>query len=279
MKESAYQAYLRSQNFNDESIAQIDLVKHYLLIGQFNHGLSHSTAWMLHRKNREIAWKTLQKQSRDPNLVSIVIPGYNEIELTEQCLKPIALNTFGVRYEIILVDNGSTEEIKQALVALIERYNNAHLLRFEKNWNFALGCNFGFAKAKGQTVVFLNNDTQVQPNWLKPLVETLHHNPVFAAQSLLLYPDQTIQCMGVVFSEQSTLGYPIYQGLTQRAAKAEAPRIFQAITGACFAIQTESFAEHEGFDPIYINGQEDIDLCLRVGQATNQKRTMYQRVS
>jgi GT2 family glycosyltransferase len=120
----------------------------------------------------------------------------------------------------------------------------------------------GFAAGQGEFVVFLNNDTTVTPHWLPPLVQALRQPGVAAVQPKLLYPDGTIQCIGVVFSAKSPLGYPIYASKKPSAPWAHSSRAFQAVTDACMALRARDFAELHGFDPLYINGQEDIDLCL-----------------
>lgn len=101
-------------------------------------------------------------------------------------------------------------------------------------------------------------------------MEALNQQAIYAAQPLLLYPDGSVQCMGVVFSDKSNLGYPIYRGMQPEECQADKSRQFQAITAACMAIRSELFAEVQGFDPIYINGQEDIDFCLNLHQRTHQ---------
>jgi GT2 family glycosyltransferase len=83
------------------------------------------------------------------------------------------------------------------------------------------------------------------------------------AQPKLFCPDGSIQCIGVIFSEKSPLGYPIYAGLQPEPHWANRSRADQVATGACMALRASDFADLEDFEPIYINGQEDIDLCLR----------------
>ncbi|WP_350006874.1 glycosyltransferase [Vibrio metschnikovii] len=266
-----YQDFLLSNGFEPSIIKKIDLIKHYWLIGQFSRGRKYALAWDLHCQNSHITWQKLVDKQRVKDLISIVIPVYGQLELTKLCVQSLHEYTQEYNYEVILVDNGSDSMTTNGLVTLTHQYSKLRLIKQAENKNFALGSNLGFAEAKGEYSVFLNNDTQVTSGWLAPLIARIKQDDVYAAQPQLLYPDGTIQCIGVVFSEHSNLGYPIYQGLEPEHCNAQRPREFQAITAACMAIKSQLFAQIKGFDPIYINGQEDIDLCLRLKALTKKK--------
>lgn len=211
-----------------------------------------------------IDWPAQQSKQRHSKLVSIIIPIYNQPELTAACVASLYQHTDTKSFELILVDNGSDRLTQALLQELTHRHPNVRQLRNPENRNFATGCNQGFAASQGDFVVFLNNDTTVTQGWLPPLVEALHRPDVAAVQPKLLYPDGTIQCIGVVFSAKSPLGYPIYAGMQPKHPWANHSRRYQAVTGACMGLRAHDFAKLQGFDPIYINGQEDIDLCLRL---------------
>jgi len=213
-----------------------------------------------------IDWPAQRGKLRQAELVSIVIPIYNQPELTAACIASLYRHTATECFELILVDNGSDTPTQTLLQRLAREHHNLRLLCNTENLNFALGCNLGFAASQGAIVVFLNNDTTVTPHWLPPLVEALHRSDIAVVQPKLLYPDGSIQCIGVVFSEKSPLGYPIYAGMKPDNPWANRSRALQAVTGACMALRAGDFAELHGFDSIYINGQEDIDLCLRLNQ-------------
>lgn len=217
-----------------------------------------------------VDWATQYSKSRQAGLVSIIIPIFNQPELTAACVSSLYQHTDNDHFELVLVDNGSDVPTQTLLHRLANKHRNLRLLRNSENLNFAHGCNLGFTASKGAIVVFLNNDTTVTPHWLPPLVDALRRSDVAAVQPKLLYPDGTIQCIGVVFSSKSPLGYPIYAGMSPQAPWALRSRKFQAVTGACMALRASDFAAMHGLDPIYINGQEDIDLCLRLNQHYNK---------
>jgi len=220
----------------------------------------------VHQSATFIDWAAQRNKPRQPDHVSIIIPIYNQQELTAACIASLYQHTAVEHFELILVDNGSDTQTQCLLKDLASKHPNLHLLRNAENLNFAFGCNLGFAASKGEFVIFLNNDTIVTAQWLTPLIDALRRPDIAAVQPKLLYPDGNIQCIGVVFSAKSPLGYPIYAGMQPDHPWAYRSRAFQAVTGACMGLRADDFAALQGFDPIYINGQEDIDLCLRLNK-------------
>lgn len=211
-------------------------------------------------------WHALQSgtAARERDLVSIVIPVHGQPDLTAACLSSLYEIDAGCRFELVLVDNGSDHATSALLERCVSDHPNARLVRNWENLNFALGCNFGFATSKGGIVVFLNNDTRVQAGWLRALASPLSDAAVGAVQPKLLFPDGTIQTFGTVVGERSCIPYELYRGLPGNAPHLAKPRTVSMISGACLAIRAEDFAALHGFDPIFINGQEDNDLCLRL---------------
>lgn len=203
--------------------------------------------------------------SRDSSLASIVIPVYSLKELTEKCLQSLFTVDAGYPFELIVVDNGSDGETVAMLDSWAARRSEISIVRNWENLNFALGCDLGFSASRGSIVVFLNNDTMVTPGWLKPLAMALHDDRIGAVQPKLLYPDGTVQSFGTVLGPHGVIPYPLYRGQPGDAPQVSRRRELQMITGACMAMRAADFAHLHGFDPMFINGQEDSDLCLRLG--------------
>jgi len=216
-----------------------------------------------------IDWDKENKRQRIKGLSSIIVPVYGQGDLTKSCVEAIHQNTEG-EFELVIVDNGSDAATKRVIAELAKKYPNTIVHSNPENLQFALGSNVGFTKSSGEYLIFLNNDTEVKPGWLKPLIQSLQLPAAAAAQPKLLYPDGSVQCIGVVFSSHSPLGYPIYSGLSPAEPWANLSRPYQAITAACMAVRAKDFCAVNGFDPIYINGQEDIDLCLRLTKDSNK---------
>ena len=221
----------------------------------------------LWRYNREkLTWKDSIDCKRSRSLVSVIIPCFGNSELTITCLKSIKNARCSTDFELIIVDNGSpSKELTNLKLALPTiGLTKLRLIENLENQNFAVGCNIGAVNARGNLLIFLNNDTAVVDGWLDELISPLKHENIGAVQPKLLYPDGTIQCVGIVFSEKSPLGYPIYSGEPDEGAHVNTARIYQAITAACIALRAVDFFKLRGFDPIFVNGQEDVDLCFRL---------------
>lgn len=202
---------------------------------------------------------------------SIVIPVYNKWDLTRYCLKSIAEHTDTSKIEIIVVDNASTDATQKGCSFLGKQlFGDAfRYIRNGINRNFAGASNQGAEIARGEFIIFLNNDTEVQSGWYQPLINDFSTYPDIAATGpLLVYPDETpfgrtVQHLGVFISPSYSLGH-LYEGIPTASPLSRKRRFFQAITGACLAIRKSLFMETGEFDERFINGFEDVDLCARL---------------
>ncbi len=237
-------------------------------------------SWRFQVQNRYlIDWPALEARlpERDRDLVSIVIPVYGKFELTNGCLESLFRHRGTRRFEIVIVNNRS-DHATLANMALWElARDNVALVANATNLNFALGCNVGFARTRGDIVIFLNNDTLVTEGWLEPLVEELESGRVGAVQPKLLYPDGTVQSYGAVFSEAGLISHILYRGEPGDAPHVNRRRELQAIHGACLAVRAADVVRLRGFDPKYVNGQEDIDFCLRLTAETGKPMAVEPR--
>lgn len=242
---------------------------YYLQLEQFLPNCSQLEAFRILKYQRAtINWEEVSSRARVSGKVSIVIPVYNQSELTESCVNSIFRYSSSELLEVIAVDNGSDAMTKVKLEELTKKYELFKVVTLDKNQNFSFGCNIGFTKSNGEFVIFLNNDVEVSENWLEPLLEPVKSGEVFATQPLLLYPDGTIQSAGIGFNNSSCIGYSIYNGLPAAFAEKIHNKYFRAITAACMCISAINFSSVEGFSPVYVNGQEDIDLCLKLHNYT-----------
>ena len=194
---------------------------------------------------------------------SIIIPVWNKRELTEQCVSELARVTSGISYEVIIVDNHSTDGTADFLEQLS---GDIQIIRNSENLGFAKACNQGARAARGRFLIFLNNDTIPLSHWLTALVaEVTSHPEVGIVGSKLLYEDDTIQHAGVVFSREALMPYHPYRRVHRDHPAVNRRRIFQSVTAACMLIRREIFEAEGGFDETFQNGFEDVDLCLKVG--------------
>jgi GT2 family glycosyltransferase len=206
-------------------------------------------------------FEELEKTISGKPLCSIVIPVHNRVDLTRQCLDAVRQNTSEVSYEVVVVDDGSTDGTAEFLAGLEPPFRS---IANDGNLGFARSCNAGAWAADGQYILFLNNDTVPLPGWLPPMIRCMQERPeVGIVGSKLLYPeDDLIQHAGVAISPEKA-AYHIYRCLPADLPEVNRERECQAVTGACFLVRTSLFKELRGFDDVFRNGLEDIDFCLR----------------
>ena len=203
---------------------------------------------------------------------SIVIPVWNKVELTRQCLTALGPATEDVSFELIVVDNGSTDGTKEFLASL---GGDVRIITNQDNLGFAKACNQGAAAARGRCLVFLNNDTIPVAGWLRALVEEVDAHPdVAIVGSKLLYADRTVQHAGVAIDRSTLTPYHIYKRFADTHPAVNKRRELNVVTAACLLIRRNSFTDADGFDEGYVNGFEDADLCLKVRERNG--RIVYQ---
>lgn len=192
--------------------------------------------------------------------VSIIILNWNKLEYTKNCIASIEQNTSYPDYEIILFDNGSTEPGTEEFLSALKH----KVIRSPHNLGFAKGNNKAVDAADGDLLLFLNNDTITHKSWLEEMIKTLHEYPECGiVGSKLLYPDGTIQHIGVVLGRKGN-GYHPYKGCPADIPPAMATHECEAVTGACLLISKDVFGHVGGFDERYLHGSEDADICLKV---------------
>ena len=216
---------------------------------------------------RLVDWTALSSRAVSTDVVSVLVPTHHDWEMTELAVRRVVEHRDArVRVEVVVVDNGCPVVTSGVLSSLPERYDDVTLVRSPVNRGFALGNNLGLAAANGATVVFLNNDTEVQAGWLGPLLDALEDPDVLGAQSLLLYPTGSVQSAGVVFPRGGGIPHVLLQGFpTEDAAGLEHERL-HALTGAALAMRHSDVVALRGFDPVFRNGMEDVDICLRLAE-------------
>lgn len=191
---------------------------------------------------------------------SIIIPIFNQREYSQKCLESIFKYGSKYEFEIIVVDNGSTDGSGEYLAGLGDKVVVIHN---KNNLGFAKACNQGAKVAKGEYLLFLNNDTVVTEKWLDTLVEELDVNKnIGIVGPKLLYPDGTVQEAGIVFDDKKW-AHHIYKREPGSATYVNKKRYFQCLTAACFLVRKDLFEKVAGFDEVYLNGLEDTDLCFK----------------
>jgi GT2 family glycosyltransferase len=205
---------------------------------------------------------------------SIIIPVYNHVGHTLACLRALAAHPPAATCEILVVDDGSID----ATPDVLPQISGLSYHRRAANGGFIAACNDGAARARGRTLVFLNNDTVPQPGWLDALLETFATQPgVGVAGAQLLYPDGSLQeAGGLVLADGRCWNYGRFE-------PADDPRFAYVrdvdyVSGAALAIPRALFEQVGGFDTRYAPAYyEDVDLGFAVREAG--RRVVYQPAS
>lgn len=218
-----------------------------------------------------IAFAPFAVATSEAPTASIVIPVFDQFAHTLACLRALAAHPPETPFEVIVVDDGCSDETPAALPQI----GGARYHRRAQNGGFIAACNDGALLARGEYLIFLNNDTIPQPGWLDALLGTFVEHPdagLVGAQ--LLYPDGRQQeAGGVVFADGSGWNYGRFES-------PEDPRFgylrdCDYVSGAALAIPRALFAQLGGFDTRYAPAYyEDTDLAFAVRAAG--KRVLYQ---
>lgn len=222
------------------------------------------------RKDIKDYKKLIFKEYEEP-MVSIIIPVYNQFEYTYNCLCSILNNTGDVSYEIIVADDHSTDltiEMEKVIHGITVIHNAENLL-------FIRNCNNAARVSKGKYILFLNNDTQVQLNWLYPLVSLMEKNKdVGLVGSKLVFPNGKLQeAGGIIWNDASGWNY----GREKNPAAPEYNYVRETdyISGASIMIDKELWLEIGGFDERFVPAYcEDSDLAFEVRK--RGKKVLYQ---
>lgn len=192
-------------------------------------------------------------------VISIIIPNFNGLKLLKICLQSLKKQTFK-NSEIIIVDNGSTDS---SVAFIKENYSSCQIIQLDKNYGFAKAVNEGIKKSKGKYVVLLNNDTEVDKNFLKHLVETADQQDVgfLTAKRFNYYKRNLIDSAG---DDMDSAGHLILRGFGQKnsAEFDKSGYIFLASGGSCL-IKKEVFEKIGYFDEDYFMYMEDADFFFR----------------
>ncbi|MFL5963064.1 MAG: glycosyltransferase family 2 protein [Gaiellaceae bacterium] len=198
--------------------------------------------------------------------VSYVLLAYGNWSYTERCLRSLeACGLPGPGDELIVVDNGSLDETPEQLRAW---EHVARVVTLAPNRNFAGGINAGIRAAQNDVLVLLNNDLEVSPGALEALVEEAAKPDVGIVGTRLLYPDGRIQHGGFGWRDEDVLStFHLFHGARGDLPAACTVVELDVVTGACIAARGTVLEELHGFDEGFVNGWEDVDLCLRAGAA------------
>lgn len=211
---------------------------------------------------------------RGEPLVSILIPFRDGAKWLERCLKSLRTKTAYKNYELILIDNGSSEKATLKILAQEKAKPGVQVLRIDEAFNFARLNNLAAAKARGEFLLFLNNDIEVlQSHWLGAMIEQSQEAGVGAVGAKLLYPDGRIQHAGVAMGVDDIAAH-VYRLMPEDAPEVSIVRECSAVTAACMMTPRKLFAELGGFNEVDLPiAYNDVDYCLRLRE--KEYRVVY----
>ena len=171
-------------------------------------------------------------------------------------------------YEIIIVDNNSTETSTFKYYKELEKHKNVKILYYRKKFNFSAINNFAVSKINTDYVLFLNNDTEViNKEWLSEMVQYIQKDDVGIVGAKLLYENNTIQHVGLQMGCGGVAGHT-YRFMKDDHIYFYNPQVIRetsGVTGACLLIKKDLFNRVKGFDDINLKiAFNDVDLCLKV---------------
>lgn len=217
-------------------------------------------------------WRVRHPLPAQPPLVSIIVPTRDALALTRLCIDSVRRHTRYPRYEILLVDNQSTDAEALAWMRSQDEAGAVRLLRYDAPFNYAAINNMAVQQAAGELVCLLNNDTEVmQPGWLEEMVSHALQAGVDVVGAKLLYPNGLVQHAGDLVGVGGLANHAHAflrsdaPGYCDRAVVAQE---YSAVTAACLLTWRSRYLALGGLDaahlPVAFN---DVDYCLRVREA------------
>ena len=205
-------------------------------------------------------------------LVSIIIANKDSVDMLDVCIKSIFEKTTYENFEIIIVENNSTQNATfEYYKELEEKYSNVKIAYWKDKFNYSAINNFGFTEAEGDYVLLLNNDIEViTPSWIEEMLMFAQRKDVGAVGAMLYYPDDTIQHAGVIIGIGGVAGHAhkcFPRGAYGYMSRGAIAQNYSAVTFACVMMSSDVFEEMHGIDEKFEVAFNDVDMCMRLRKA------------
>ena len=203
-------------------------------------------------------------------LVSVIIPNKDEAESLKLCIESLQRTVSWENYEIIIVENNSTGRDIFAYYRELAKDARIRIVRWKSAFNYSAINNYGVKYAKGEYLLFLNNDIEaLEEGWLTEMLGVCQRPEVGAVGAKLLYPDGTIQHAGTVIGIGGVAGHMFVNmpgGHSGYLHKASLMLDYSAVTAACMMMKRSLFEQLGGFEERLSVAFNDVDLCLRANE-------------
>ena len=216
-------------------------------------------------------YRTRFLRDYDP-LISIIIPNKDHIEDLKRCMDSIDQKSSYKNYEYIIVENNSTDEKTFQYYKNLEEENpKAHVVYWDKEFNYSAINNYGATFAKGEYILLLNNDTEIiNETCLEELLGYCMRSDVGAVGARMYYEDDTIQHAGVVIGFGGIAGHCFVlqpRGTTGYCHRIICAQDYSAVTAACMLVKKSAFDEVGGLTEELAVAFNDIDFCMKLREA------------
>ncbi len=204
-------------------------------------------------------------------LISIIIPNKDEPATLKKCIDSILSKSTYDNYEILVVENNSTSKDIFVYYDKLKQHSKIRIVTWDGIFNYAAINNFAVREAKGELLLFLNNDVSViTPDWLEQMAMHAIRGEIGAVGAKLYYPDDTIQHAGVVLKIGAVAGHS-HKHLDRWDVGSFGRMTFAqdvaGVTAACLMVRKSVFEEVGGFDEQFVVAFNDVDLCLKIREA------------
>jgi len=217
-------------------------------------------------------WRVYYPLPTNAPLVSIIIPTHDRADLLRTCVASLLSKTEYGNYELLIVDNRSSEPEAMALLDELREEPRVRVFRDDRPFNYSALNNLAVAEARGEFVLLLNNDIEITDgSWLGEMISHAVRPGIGAVGAMLLYPDDSIQHAGVILGIHGVAAHA-FTGKPQQTSdyfnRARLAQNYSAVTGACLLLRKSIFEQVGGLNekdlPVAFN---DVDLCLKIQQA------------
>ncbi|MBB1472875.1 glycosyltransferase family 2 protein [Luteimonas sp. MC1782] len=204
-------------------------------------------------------------------LVSIIVPTRDKVELLKACIDSIVEKTTYPAYEIVVVDNQSSEPDALDYLASLRGDARIRVVTYDAPFNYSRINNHAVAAARGSVLCLMNNDiTVITPGWLEEMVGHACRQGVGAVGAMLYYPNDTIQHAGVILGAHGVAAHAYAghgRGYPGHMSRARLIQELSAVTAACLVVTREAYERVGGLDPLLGVAFNDVDFCLRLREA------------
>jgi glycosyltransferase involved in cell wall biosynthesis len=216
-------------------------------------------------------WRIKYKVPTPAPKVSIIIPTKDQASILKACIESIQNSTTYTNYEIVVVDNQSSDNSTKEYFELLKA-NDIRVLSYPQPFNFSAINNFAASQVHGEYLTFLNNDiTIINKDWLEEMVSHACKDHVGAVGAKLYFPEDCVQHAGVILGINGVAGHCFKyatRGEPGQRNRLNLVQQFSAVTAACMLVKKSIFDEVNGFEEEHLGvAFNDIDLCLRIKEA------------